>query len=198
MAHYLDQSNLTYLWGKIKGYVSSVIGELDIPSPGSTTPTMNGTGNTGSSTSYARADHVHPSDTSKQDVISDLSDIRAGATAGASAIPASQKGTAGGVASLDSNGKVPSSQLPSYVDDVIEAYPRSGQTELSSTWLSTTSGGAALTPESGKIYVLMVATTNYRANMEFRWGGSVYVPLNDSGASAMTSAEMDTATNNWT
>lgn len=29
-------------------------------------------------------------------------------------------GVAGGVATLDQEGKVPSSQLPSYVDDVIE------------------------------------------------------------------------------
>ena len=40
----------------------------------------------------------------------------------ANAIPASEKGVASGVATLDSSGKVPSSQLPSYVDDVIEGY----------------------------------------------------------------------------
>lgn len=109
-----------------------------------------------------------------------------------------QIGQANGIASLDSSGKVPSSQLPSYVDDVIEAYPRSGQTELSQNWLSTTSGGSALTPESGKIYVLMAASTNYAQNTEFRWGGTTYVQLNDSGCTEMTTAEMDTATNNWT
>ena len=38
------------------------------------------------------------------------------------AIPASQKSAVNGVASLDSSGKVPSTQLPSYVDDVIEGY----------------------------------------------------------------------------
>ena len=36
------------------------------------------------------------------------------------AIPTTQKGAASGVAELDSSGKVPSSQLPSYVDDVLE------------------------------------------------------------------------------
>ena len=35
-------------------------------------------------------------------------------------IPLYQKGSAGGVATLDDNGRVPSSQLPSYVDDIIE------------------------------------------------------------------------------
>ena len=47
---------------------------------------------------------------------------------------------------FDSNNIIDSSILPSYVDDVIEAYPLSGATELSSSWLSTSSGGSALTP----------------------------------------------------
>lgn len=198
MASYLDTSNLTYLWGKIKGYVSNAISGLNVPSAGSTTPVMDGTGSTGSSTSFARADHVHPSDTSKQDVINDLSTIRSGASAGATALQPGDKGAANGVAPLDSNAKIDSQYLPSYVDDVIEAYPRTGQTELSQNWLSLTSGGSALTPEGGKIYVLMAASTNYGINTEFRWGSTTYVQLNDSGASAMTTAEMDSATNNWT
>jgi len=37
----------------------------DIPSAGSTTPAMDGTAAVGTSTSYARADHVHPTDTSR-------------------------------------------------------------------------------------------------------------------------------------
>ena len=41
-------------------------------------------------------------------------------------IPASQKAVANGVASLDQNGKVPTSQLPSYVDDVL-GIPRNGR-----------------------------------------------------------------------
>ena len=110
-----------------------------------------------------------------------------------------QIGQANGIAGLDSSGKVPTSQLPSYVDDVIEAYPRTGQTELSQNWLATGSAsGTAITPEAGKIYVLMAASTNYAQNTEFRWGGTTYVQLNDSGCTEMTTSEMDTATNNWT
>ena len=37
-------------------------------------------------------------------------------------IPTTEKGTANGVAELDNTGKVPSSQLPSYIDDVIDGY----------------------------------------------------------------------------
>lgn len=93
---------------------------------------------------------------------------------------------------FDSNNLIDSSILPSYVDDVIEAYPRSSATELSSTWLSKTSGGSALTPETGKIYVLMADSTSYAANSQFRWSGSAYVKLADGGVSEITNAEIDT------
>lgn len=89
-----------------------------------------------------------------------------------SAIPAEQKGAAGGVAELDAAGKVPAAQLPSYVDDVIDAYVVSGATEFSAGWLSLTDGGAALTPESGKIYIV-VSAGNYNLR-EFRWSGTTY------------------------
>lgn len=94
---------------------------------------------------------------------------------------------------FDSNNMINPSILPSYVDDVIEAYARSGQTALSSTWLATGSAsGTVITPETGKIYVLMNDSGDYTANMQFRWGGSAYVKLNDGGISSITNAEIDT------
>lgn len=42
----------------------------DIPAPSTAAPAMDGTAAAGTSTDYARADHVHPSDTSKQDALS--------------------------------------------------------------------------------------------------------------------------------
>jgi len=48
----------------------------------------------------------------KQDAISDLEPIRSGAAAGAIAIPSSEKGQANGVATLGSDGKLPTNQLP--------------------------------------------------------------------------------------
>jgi hypothetical protein len=102
-------------------------------------------------------------------------------------------GDADGVCPLNENGIVDSQYLPSYVDDVIEAYPRSGQTELSSTWLATGSAsGTVITPEAGKIYVLMVDQPHYSANSQFRWGGSAYVKMNDGGVSSITNSEIDT------
>lgn len=109
------------------------------------------------------------------------------------AIPSSEKGAASGVCPLNASSKIDSTYLPSYVDDVIEAYPRSGQTELSSTWLATGSAsGTVITPETGKIYVLMEDSTNYSANTQFRWGGTAYVKLADGGVSSITNAEIDT------
>lgn len=72
---------------------------------------------------------------------------------------ASEKGAASGVATLDANGFVPSSQLPSFVDDVIEA-----------------ANFAALpaTGEGGKIYVTL------DDNKTYRWGGSAYTEISAS------------------
>ena len=101
-------------------------------------------------------------------------------------------GQANGVAPLDANSKIDAQYLPSYVDDVVEAYPISGATELSAGWLSETSGGSALTPASGVIYVLMADTTNYSVNTQFRWATNTYVKLNDGGVTAITNGEIDT------
>lgn len=79
-----------------------------------------------------------------------------------------QKGSANGVATLDNNGKVPSSQLPSYVDDVIEGYYYNGQfyTDSAHTQL--------ITPETGKIYV------DLNTNKTYRWSGTTYVEISQS------------------
>ena len=74
-------------------------------------------------------------------------------------LDASLKGTANGVAELDANGKVLTSQLPSFVDDVIEAenfavLPNEGET--------------------GKIYVTL------DDNKTYRWSGSAYVEISAS------------------
>lgn len=73
-------------------------------------------------------------------------------------VDTSSVGVASGVASLDSGGKVPSAQLPSYVDDVLEyasvsAFPATG--------------------ESGKIYVALDTNDSYR------WSGSEYIKISN-------------------
>lgn len=97
-------------------------------------------------------------------------------------IPASEKGQPNGVATLGADGLVPSGQLPSYVDDVVEAYIV-GETPLAADWLSMTAGGEALTPETGKIYVVM--TEGAYQNKQYRWGGTTYVLCNPSDVNSV-------------
>jgi phage-related tail fiber protein len=84
----------------------------------------------------------------------------------------SQKGVANGYAGLDGGGKVPASQLPSYVDDVLEY-----------TTLATFPG----TGESGKLYVDLATGKLYR------WSGTVYVEI--SAAPGSTDSVVEGATN---
>ena len=110
-------------------------------------------------------------------------------------VPQTAVGQASGVASLGADGKVPSAQLPSFVDDVIDTYIVAGATPLTSGWLSATSGGTALTPETGKIYVIVEAGA-YQ-NKTYRWSGSTYVEISAAPGQATEStagiAEIATA-----
>jgi len=46
-------------------YIADSLAGISVPAPSSTTPAMDGTGAIGTSSNYARADHVHPTDTSR-------------------------------------------------------------------------------------------------------------------------------------
>jgi hypothetical protein len=104
-------------------------------------------------------------------------DLSAYATTAALAgyVPTSQKGAANGVATLDSTGVIPSAQLPSYVDDILEfadqaAFPATG--------------------EAGKIYI------SQAVNLTYRWTGTVYVEVSSAGGSPVASGVGFTATGN--
>lgn len=99
-------------------------------------------------------------------------------------IPVSEKGAKNGVATLDANGTVPSSQLPSYVDDVVDAYVV-GSTALAADWLSKTEGGDALTPEKDKIYIIVGPDGSEYLNQQYRWSGSTYVLCNPSDVNSV-------------
>src|SRR5690554_1924313 len=102
-------------------------------------------------------------------------------------IPISQKGANNGVAELDASGKVPSTQLPSYVDDVVDlvafvtSNPTSGMvagqkrynTTSKQIFTSTSaSAGTSSAPESDKIYVRVDNNTTWR------WSGSDMIQMN--------------------
>ena len=78
------------------------------------------------------------------------------------------KGVTNGLATLDSNGKVPSSQLPSYVDDVIEGY------YYNSKFYKESSHTTEIAGESGKIY------TDLGNNKTYRWSGTTYTEISAS------------------
>lgn len=94
-------------------------------------------------------------------------------------VASSKLGQASGVATLDDSGKVPASQLPSYVDDVLEGYLYNGKFYKESAH-STEIGG-----EGGKIYVDLA--TNY----SYRWSGSTYIKIESVDITAITNAEID-------
>lgn len=76
-------------------------------------------------------------------------------------------GAVNGIATLDGSGKVPSAQLPSYVDDVLEyanlaAFPVSGST--------------------GLIYVAL------DTNKTYRWSGSAYIEISPSEVNSVNGA----------
>ena len=85
---YLDNNGLLYLWQQLKTKLAAKADSTDVPTKTSdltndsgfitsadvpegaaastTTPKMDGTAATGSETAFARGDHVHPTDTSRQ------------------------------------------------------------------------------------------------------------------------------------
>jgi hypothetical protein len=85
-------------------------------------------------------------------------------------IPATEKGANSGVATLDATGKVPSSQLPSFVDDVIEAYYKAADGKFYESYSEGTYSDE-ITGEGGKIYVDLLT------NKTYRWGGSAYAEI---------------------
>lgn len=91
------------------------------------------------------------------------------------------KGKANGFASLDANGTVPASQLPSYVDDIIEVYATytvgatGGLTNI--RLYSDAAHTRPITGESGKIYVNVASG---EPSYQFRWSGTAFVDSNTS------------------
>lgn len=92
-----------------------------IPSASDTTPLMDGVGNSGSASGFARADHRHPSDTTKQDVINDLADIRSGASKGNTAYQLPQSG-------------IPKTDLAQDVKTSLEKADSALQTQAQADW----------------------------------------------------------------
>lgn len=109
-------------------------------------------------------------DTKIDDVNEDLQDFKA------------LKGQPNGLAELDGNGKVPASQLPSYVDDVMDAYATytvSPTGVLQNIQLyADAEHETPIVGERDKIYVNV---TPGEVSYQFRWSGSQFIHI-DSNA----------------
>lgn len=109
-------------------------------------------------------------DTKIDDVNEDLQDFKA------------LKGQPNGLAELDGNGKVPASQLPSYVDDVMDAYATytvspTGVLQNIQLYVDA-EHETPIVGERDKIYVNV---TPGEVSYQFRWSGSQWVHI-DSNA----------------
>lgn len=80
-------------------------------------------------------------------------------------INASERGVSGGIPTLDEFARIPPSQLPSYVDDVLEF---------------ATTAQFPTTGEGGKIYIAINQGTAANPTRQYRWTGSVYAEINPS------------------
>jgi len=144
------------------------------------TPQPLGVARGGSALTASRADHVHPvpviaygnltgvpatfAPSTHSHAVSDVIGLQ-------SALDLKQP--AGTYVTLDGSGKISSSLLPSYVDDIVEA--------------ATFSALASITGESGKLYVTVDTRKLYR------WSGSAYVEIASSPGS--TDAVIEGTTN---
>lgn len=100
----------------------------------------------------------------------------------------SEMGVANGVATLDADGKVPSSQLPSYVDDIVDVYATYSKSDtgvLSNIVLYSDAAKTQLvTGETGKIYQnVIIGEPAY----QFRWTGTVFA---QTGANSLIIGEV--------
>ena len=201
--NYLDKDGLLYFWGQIKNKIADAVSNKVDKETGKGLSTndystaeksklsgiasgaqinviesvkVNGTALPVSSkavnvdlSGYSTTGHTHTS-----------SQVGLGNVTNDAQVKRSEMGKANGVATLDSAGKVPSAQLPSYVDDVIEGYYDSGKFYTTKGTDGSYSG--EITGETGKIYV------NLNDSKTYRWSGSAYAVISETLALGETTS----------
>ncbi|MGN1480301.1 hypothetical protein [Porcipelethomonas sp.] len=177
MGKYLDSNGLLYLWSKITSAISNAVSVKVNKEDGKEL----------SSNDYTDEEKAKLADLKKITVDSEidvesLNPVENKAVSAALETKADKSliGSANGIASLDADGKVPSSQLPSYVDDVVEGY------YYSNNFYTDSSHTNLITGETSKIYVDM------DTNLSYRFGGNMYVLITSSDMTPITNAEIDT------
>jgi hypothetical protein len=148
-----DLGNTTSTLTSNLGNLTNSVSDLS-----NTVSTINGSYLTASSTTIT--DIVNTANQTTTD-LSNLTNVVA------NKVNTSLLGQVNGVATLDEAGKVPSSQLPSFVDDVLEYANLAGFPE---------------TGESGKIYIAI------DTGLTYRWSGTIYAEISQSLALGNTSS----------
>lgn len=171
----------------------------------STTPLMDGVASAGTETAFARGDHRHPSDTSKQDVISDLATIRSGAAAGATAY---QKPSTG----------IPDTDLSSAVQTSLgkadTAIQSTDLTNALGDYATTAAMQTAINTAVASAYIYKGSVANYAAlpasgqttgwvynvedtGMNYAWNGSAWDALGMTlNIETLQNSEIDTIIDN--
>ena len=175
MIYYTTDSTVR-VWDGTQWMVIAKVG--DIPSATTTTPKMDGTASAGSETAWAKGDHIHPTDTSRE------------ATA--------NKNVASGYAGLDANSKINVTQIPTgatadkipllkgtITDGKVLKYSSSdgGFVEASISAVLTYKGSCtyATLPSSGQVIGDVWNVTDAHgttpAGTNYAWNGSAWDPL---------------------
>ena len=155
----------------------------------STTPVMDGTASVGSATTFSRSDHVHPSDTSKQDVLTfntaydpssnkaaTMTDVTNATSGKADKVTGA---TSGHLAGLDSNGNLTDSGVAA--SSVIQGVKLAGAgSELTPASGVVTIPNAISTGTSGATNGLMTAAQSLMLDQISAWTWT-YAPFTDSG-----------------
>lgn len=166
----------------------------DIPSlPGdkiTTAISVNTSGNAATATEAQKAVALKTARNINGVAFDGTADITINATDAVARIAASEKGVAGGVATLGNDGVIPASQLPSFVDDVIEV---DAFDQLPGQANDVGTNGVA---SKGKIYVVNVALGGgtFKTSI-YRWSGSVYIEIPNGVGMSDASVKLATARN---
>lgn len=186
---FLDYDGLLYFWQQIKGKLATKVDKEDgkqLSTNDYTTTEKNKLAGISSGaqanvieTVQLNGNSITPSDKTVNVQVS-KSTVGLNNVTNDAQVKRSEMGKADGVATLDNAGKVPASQLPSYVDDVIEGYYSGGKFYTSKDSSGNYSG--AITGETGKIYV------NLNDNKTYRWSGTAYAVISETLALGETSS----------
>lgn len=186
---FLDYDGLLYFWQQVKGKLNNKVDKEDgkqLSSNDYTTTEKNKLAGISSGaqanvieTVQLNGSNITPADKTVNVQVS-KSTVGLNNVTNDAQVKRSEMGHADGVATLDSAGKVPAAQLPSYVDDVIEGYYSGGKFYTSKDSSGNYSG--VITGETGKIYV------NLNDNKTYRWSGTAYAVISETLALGETSS----------